>query len=142
MEMPSPKKVEKYVFWTVITSIFVICIIMFIQTWQKANESAYLSCLGSVGEGIRTSEAKNKFELSSDWKILDKEETNFLMSKIQGGDCSNYDNPVLDLWNHRINIALRKSTIYPEIVIWSNGRDGISRTNDDLVMPYGQPIPK
>ena len=57
-------------------------------------ESAYLSCLGSVGEAIRKSEAKNKFGLNADWKILSEEETTFLMSNIQGGDCSNYDNPV------------------------------------------------
>jgi len=82
------------------------------------------------------------FPVSDDWKILSESETTFSMQNIRGSDCGGFNNPILDLWNHRINIALRKSSSYPQIIIWSNGKDNISGTNDDLVIPYGQTVPK
>ena len=126
-------------------TVTILCAFSFCayDVWRKSEESAYKSCIYSVASAIQNSEArKNLFLDNSNWKILNDEETDFLMSQIQGGDCSRFDNPTLDLWNHRINIALRNSISYPEIVIWSNGRDGISRTDDDLVIPYKQSIPK
>jgi hypothetical protein len=66
------------------------------------------------------------------------------MQNVRGGDCAGFDDPKLDLQENRINIAIRKEEQgrWPPIVVWSNGRDGISRTSDDVVMPFGQEIPR
>ena len=125
--------------------IFGFCCIVYFgyNAWQEAEESAYKSCIGSVTNEIGKSEfAKNLFPASDDWKILSESETTLLMQNVRGGDCSRFDNPILDLWNNKINIALRKSSSYPQILIWSNGPDNISGTDDDLVIPHGQIIPK
>ncbi len=125
--------------------IFGFCCLVYFgyNTWQEAEESAYQSCIGSVTNEIQKSEfAKNLFPVSGDWKILSENETISLMQNVRGSDCGRFNNPILDLWNHRINIALRKSSSYPQIIIWSNGKDNISGTNDDLVTPFGQKVPK
>ncbi len=102
-----------------------------------------MSCIGSVtGEIQKLDDTKVLIPKDSNWKILSADETNLLMQKVRGGDCSNFDKPVLDLWNHRINIALRKPPNNPEIIIWSNGKDNISGTDDDLVVPYKVKVPK
>ncbi len=110
--------------------------------WRNVVEGDYLSCLGSVSNEIQTLEAtKDLTSKNNNWKILNDDEVNFLMQKVRGGDCGGFDNPILDIWNHRINIALRKSTEYPDMIIWSNGRDNVSGTEDDLIMPYGKKVP-
>jgi len=125
--------------------IFGFCCLIYFgyNTWEQSEKAAYESCIGSVTNEIQKSEfAKNLFPVSDDWKILSESETTFLMENVRGSDCGGFNNPVLDLWNHRINIALRKSPSYPQIIIWSNGKDSISGTDDDLVTPFGQKVPK
>ena len=73
---------------------------------------------------------------------MSEEEVNSLTSDVRGYDCGKNNNQNLDIWNRKINIALRKPTDKIEIILWSNGRDGILGTNDDLVIPYGQTVPK
>jgi hypothetical protein len=63
------------------------------------------------------------------------------LSQIQGYDCGGIENQTLDLWNNRINVALRKPTNRHGIIVWSNGADGKSGTEDDLVAPFGEKIP-
>ncbi len=125
--------------------IFGFCCFVYFgyNTWQEAEESAYLSCLGSVNNEIQKSEfARSLFPTSDDWKILSESKLTFLMQNVRGSDCGRFNNPILDLWNHKINIALRNSSSYPQIIIWSNGKDNVSGTDDDLVIPYGQAVPK
>ncbi len=137
------RKIIKYVVLPLTILIFCIFSFWAYNIWRGAEDSAYMSCLGSVANEIqKLDDTKALIPKDSNWKILSADETNLLMQKVHGGDCSNFDNPVLDLWNHRINIALRKSSNYPEIIIWSNGKDNISGTDDDLVMPYGVKVPK
>jgi len=73
---------------------------------------------------------------------LGESEITFSMQNVRGTNCGGFNNPALDLWNHRINIALGKSSKYPQMIIWSNGKDNISGTDDDLIVPYGQKVPK
>lgn len=134
----------------------VSCIIIFIsfsllsgaayfayEVWKSTEETAYLSCIASVATKIQKSdEGKNLAEQNQDWKILNANETDLLMSKIQGGDCGKYPNQTLDIWNRKINIALRKPENNVNVMVWSNGRDGISGTEDDLVIPWGDKAPK
>jgi hypothetical protein len=137
------KKFSDNIFTAIL--IFGFCCLIYFgyNTWQKSEEAAYESCIGSLTNEIQKSEsAKNLFPASDDWKILSESETTFLMQNVRGSDCGRFNNPILDLWNHRINIALRKSSNYPQIIIWSNGKDNISGTDDDLVVPYKQAVPK
>lgn len=113
------------------------------EVWKSAEEGAYLSCISSAANKIQKSdEGKNLAEQNQDWKILSQNETDSLMSKIHGGDCGKYPNQTLDVWNQKINIALRKPENNVYVMVWSNGRDGISGTEDDLVIPWGDKAPK
>jgi hypothetical protein len=130
----------------ILIAIFILgfcCLIYFgYNIWQEAEDSAYQSCIASVYSEIYKTEATKDLTIENkDWKILSQEEVNSLMSKVHGGDCGKYNNQTLDIWNRKINIALKKPTDRIEIIIWSNGRDGISGTEDDLVIPYGEKVP-
>jgi len=125
--------------------IFGFCCLVYFgyNTWQESEEAAYESCIGSAFSEIHKSEAtKDLIIENKDWKILSEKEINSLMAKVHGGDCGKYNNQTLDIWKRKINIALRKPADRVEVIIWSNGRDGISGTKDDLVIPYGEKVPQ
>ena len=82
---------------------------------------------------------------SEAWRIMSEKEVAFLMTQTRGTDCANFKDPSRDRWNRKINIALRRSDTTAnrvDIIMWSNGPDGKSGTDDDLVMPYGHEVPK
>jgi len=137
------QKITKYVVLPITILIFCGFIFWAYNIWRVAEDAAYMSCISSITNEIqKLDDTKVLIPKDSNWKILSADETNFLMQKVRGGDCSNFDNLILDLRNHRINIALRKPPNYPEIIIWSNGKDNISGTDDDLVVPYRVKVPK
>jgi len=138
--MSKGKKIVAIVFITLAVSF----IAFFLYHWRNsAKETAYLSCLSSIGSEVWKLEAtKNLAAKNETWKILSSEETDFLLSQAKGYDCGGIDNQTLDLWNNRIYIALRKPTNRFGIIIWSNGADKISGTEDDLVIPFGRKVPK
>ena len=106
------------------------------------KEGGYFSCISSIASEIQKLNAtKDLAGNSKDWKILSGEEVNSLISKVHGYDCS-VDNQTLDIWNNKLNIALRKPKDRIEIIVWSNGADKISGTSDDLVIPYGEKVPQ
>jgi len=113
--------------------------------WRNARANGYKSCLASLVDQVWKRESTRELaNMSSDWVILSADEVDRLMIDVKGTDCGGFDDPRLDFYGNRINIALRqeRKDRWPPIVIWSNGADGISRTDDDIVMPYGQTIPK
>ncbi|MBC7898702.1 MAG: hypothetical protein H7070_01495 [Saprospiraceae bacterium] len=122
------------------------------SVWRGAEDSAYRSCLESVGNIIQIKFSDNSFEpqeyagtllpKNASWKILSESEAEFLVNQIKGSDCSRFNNPANDPWDKTINIALRKSAGLANIIIWSNGQDGKSGTSDDLVVPYGSVVPQ
>lgn len=135
-------KADYLIFQIVVIKLFFIASILF-NVWQYFDESGYVSCLYSVaGEIEMLDKTKSLSAKSSDWKILSEEEVIALMSQIHGYDCGKTSNQTLDMWSHRINIALRRPNRRLEISVWSNGRDNISGTNDDLVFPYGEKPPQ
>ena len=117
----------------------------FYRFWQFNTEVAYFSCIASLTDTIwNQKETRNLADQHVDWHFLTDDEVNFVMKNVRGSDCARFDDPKLDPQGNRINIALRKEMKdrWPPIIIWSNGPDGVSRTKDDIVMPYGQEIPK
>lgn len=135
-------KSTKYFFLPV--TVLILCGIVFFvyYQWRLQQEHGYLSCVASIGSEIqKLNAAKDLATNNKDWKILNEEEVTSLMSQVHGYDC-NPGNQTLDLWNNKINIALRKPKDRVEIIVWSNGGDGISGTKDDLVAPYGEKVPQ
>jgi len=125
-------------------TILILCgIVSFVYyQWRLLEENGYHSCLTSVASEIQKLDAaKNLAGNNKDWKILSEEEINSLTSQIHDYNCSG-NNENLDLWNNKINIALRKPKDRVEIIIWSNGADKISGTGDDLVFPFEEKIPQ
>jgi hypothetical protein len=80
--------------------------------------------------------------VDENWRIWTPEEVASVMAQTRGGDCGRFDTPGIDRWGKQINIAVRKRDRYTDIVMWSNGPDGVTSTTDDLVMPYGGEVPK
>ena len=114
-------------------------------TWHTMRVTAYDSCLASLMKVIqRQASAQVIAARSDDWHILSTEEFDAVMTNVRGTDCGGFNDPKLDFYGNRINIALRRGNKdqWPNVIVWSNGWDGVSGTNDDSVMPYGQSIPK
>lgn len=112
--------------------------------WRQMNETGYMSCIAALTDTISGQDAAKEIQARNiDWKILDDSEFDLVMSSVKGNDCKGIADPKLDLQQQKIHIALRKKVEgrWPSIIIWSDGRDGVSNTDDDIVMPYGQKIP-
>ena len=111
--------------------------------WRSAKDTAYESCLASIAGDIEMMDrSKSLVAQSNDWKFLNNEEVSSLLSQTRGGDCGKYPDKTLDIWNRKINIALRKPATKLELFVWSNGHDGVSGTDDDLVIPWNEKVPK
>jgi hypothetical protein len=111
--------------------------------WKEMNETAYMSCLGSVSSAIKNSKSLDEFASNQpNWKILSEDETALLIQNIRGGDCVQSDNQTLDLWNRQIKVALKKQSDKISFVVWSSGADGISGTTDDIVFPEYEKVPQ
>lgn len=107
-------------------------------------ETGYPSCLGSLYAPIMRQKATQDLtETAYEWKTLSDAEFDLVMQDVRGGDCGNYDDPKLDAQGNRINIAVRRAQNdgSPTLMIWSNGRDEISGTDDDVFMPFGPRAP-
>ena len=136
------QKSEKYIVLPIIFIIlFGIAYFVYYQ-WRLMEENAYLSCISSIAGVIQKLDAAKELAGNNrNWKILSGGEVDLLLSQVHGYDCS-VDNQTLDLWNNKLNIALRKPENVVEILVWSNGRDEISGTEDDLVIPYSEKVPQ
>ena len=113
--------------------------------WRNIRASGYDSCLASLVDQVRKRDSTRELaKRSPDWIILSADEVDHLMIDVKGPDCGGFDDSRLDFYGNRINIALRQESKdrWHWVIIWSNGADGVSGTEDDIVMPYGQTIPK
>lgn len=136
-------KSTKYIVLTTIFVLFCSLFIFLYWIWREMEDAGYESCIASISSKIEQSNiTENLIGENRNWKILSEEEVIFLMSNIRGGDCGRFGDQTVDLWNRRINIALRSREYPIHVIIWSNGQDGISGTDDDLVIPYGEKLPK
>ncbi len=112
--------------------------------YRFINEEQYPSCLGSLYAPIMRQKATQDLaETAYDWKTLSDAEFELVMRDVRGGDCNNLDDPKLDAQGNRINIAVRRlqNDGSPSMMIWSNGRDEISGTDDDVFVPFGPRAP-
>jgi hypothetical protein len=128
----------------IILSAIVSTIVYFgVTIWRSTRDTAYLSCVSSLTDKVLSQEkAQLWMAENKDWKILSEEEIDLLMANVKGSDCSGIGDTRYDFWNKRINIALRTRTDKDfGIVIWSDGRDGLPATGDELVAPYGHEVP-
>jgi hypothetical protein len=130
-------------FYILFLVLFFVALI-FYQLWIAMREAAYPSCLGSIATGIQETEAVKDLTPSNgaDWKVLSEKEVDLLLSQFQPGDCLGFENTAVDFWGNRIQVALRAPTGGFDIKVWSRGPDGISSTEDDLVIPWGEKPPQ
>lgn len=101
--------------------------------WKKSERSAELSCLGSIHSA--TVEALHSGQIKSGDKArkLTKDEINDLIKQGKIGDCGSKKH-IFE--NVHIAIGEVSGTNKPSLRVWTNGDDGISGTNDDLMIPY------
>jgi len=99
---------------------------------EKAAEH---SCLGSIHTEISKTGYIQEVSASGVSRNLSREETAHVLSQIRPGDCdkTNFD-PA------QIHISINdEGGDTNGVRIWTDGRDGLSGTNDDLVMPIIYP---
>ncbi|CAN5214161.1 hypothetical protein BH20ACI2_BH20ACI2_03970 [soil metagenome] len=81
----------------------------------------------------------SRFELPADgkWKQLSDADARILLSETTPGDCGRTQDITRDLWGRKVHVALRNSSEVMKVIVWSDGYDGITGTDDDLVAPWG-----
>lgn len=120
------------------------------EVWRGAQDTAVGSCAASLHRSINELEGLGSIitEVGSEWRVLTEDESVRLMlaaSRSGSMDCGEREPSglPLDEWGNRFKVAFRRSTRGDrlEFRIWSDGRDGISRTSDDIVSPYDVQVP-
>ena len=119
--------------------------------WRQMEDAGYESCIHSVMDHLHRDLVNDRIEpkgyaltlpLDGRWKVLTVTESKAMLSQTRGSDCGGTSDITKDLWGRDSNVALRRTTERIEVVVWSNGRDGVSGTSDDIVAPHGHDIPK
>ena len=112
--------------------------------------NAYMSCLASIqsemDQGLRSRSEYTEIiwgMLPEDesWTFLRGVEVDPIVETLRPYDCGKSPDPSLDIWGNKIVIGLRRSAETVDSRAWSIGPDGIERTEDDIVMPWGKSIP-
>ena len=108
------------------------------------EDAGYESCIASVASNLHQDIELNRIvpkdyaqSLPSDgsWKILSSSDVDYVLTQTRGTDCGRTNDITRDLWGRKVNLALRRFENRTEVVIWSNGADGKSGTDDDLIFP-------
>lgn len=113
--------------------------------WRAIEKAGYDACLSSLTVAISQNEDAIKLMAeSADWRILSESEVHLVIRNLRPGDCGRIADPEFDMMGRRIHVALRRPSEEKRltIILWSNGRDGIEGTADDVIMPYGEKIPR
>lgn len=118
--------------------------------WQTMETNGYMSCLASVqsvmdqglqSQSVNTEIIWNMLPEDESWTLLRGTEVDPIVQRLAPYDCGKSPDPSLDIWGNKIVIGLRRSAKTVESRAWSVGPDGIERTKDDIVMPWGKSIP-
>ena len=139
------KLIESHLVLVSFLAIMFACGWLVVSGWRHMNDSAYASCLSSLTEAVRLNEPATKLgEKYEDWHTFSEDQVRLVLKDLKAGDCSQYEDVSLDLMGRPIRLALRKTepNRWPSVIAWSDGRDGTEGTDDDVVMPYGQKIPR
>ena len=120
--------------------LFVIGVVYFVKDeFRQADEGAELSCLSSIAAAVGSAQKAGKIQLETGTtRELTKQETESLL--VGGvGDCGRHKGAF-----DQVHIAIGNvnSVSLSRIRVWTNGRDGVSGTSDDLVIPWEENHPK
>lgn len=103
------------------------------KEWKNAKKNAELSCLASIADATSKAWQLGQIKLNEKSRELTKEEINELIKNGKKGDCSGKE---YILENLHIAIGEVNQTSKTAIRVWTNGDDGISGTNDDVIHPW------
>lgn len=136
---------------SVIASVlFFLFMLWAVSTYLKAEEAAQFSCLASTRKALNQSSSLfvPHQEVFPDYRRLKEKGYNsalLLLEQTQYPlECpptmSKSGLLLLDRWNRRVEIAVRRNEHDEyEFMVWSKGRDGISKTSDDILTPSQSP---
>lgn len=127
--------------------VTLVCTILFIgaftyYVYQKARIAATESLLGSAYKCIMR--ARDGFRATSEWRQLTTKELHEIFAHPQCHlDGTYLEGHPVDSWGQPIWGAIRaNATGAIEVVVCSNGADGISATGDDIVSSADYPSGK
>jgi hypothetical protein len=129
------KKVIIVIILLIILSIVFLLRKEFLQNKDQA-------CVVSIHQSLISKKDFFTEKATEDWKELDKNTKDKFLSSIAKSsslDCRNKDDneiPV-DSWGKSFRIAYKISNgEKKQYIVWSNGSDGVSSTQDDIISPY------
>ncbi len=133
--------------FSLLSALFVIVIVIFlvVTLWNKTENAALHSCISYVAGDL----AEHPKEIikfapdNEDWNVINEEEAKKILKNVTFGDCPDPNSQPKDMKEKNLKIAVKKNDKHSfEIMVWSRGFDNISRTDDDIVSPYGEKPPQ
>jgi len=103
------------------------------RLWKTAEESAQLSCLGSIANAAGNVWEAEQFRLKGKSRELTKEEIADLFKQGKIGDCGRVEYIFEEV---HISIGEVNKKSKTPVRVWTKGDDRISGTNDDLIFPW------
>ncbi len=103
------------------------------RLWENAEESAQLSCLGSISTATAKALQSGRLQFNEKSRELTKEEIADLIKQGKARDCGRVEY-IFEEVHISIGEVNKKSD--GKIRVWINGDDGISGTSDDLIFPW------
>lgn len=114
--------------------------------WQLLNRikrNGYHSCLASMAGAVQPvdpAEIRKIAGPTSGWRLLDESATDRIFELAHPTDCSEADSarPLRDMWGNRVKLRIRLHSADRgfDLVVSSDGPDGVSATADDLTIPW------
>jgi hypothetical protein len=109
--------------------------------WQRTESGQSFVTAASIQAAI-SSDFTNQIQaignVGDQWKILTDEQYDALISRLaQRRELSGPEDwkagmVLTDAWGKRFHVAVKRD----DLVVWSNGPDGIENTSDDVISPH------
>lgn len=102
------------------------------EVWLSSDEAAVLSCLSSINAATGSSTVAREILSGNSTRELTSNEISQILSE-RALDCS-----TVELNPNELHVAVGNINAKSKnpVRVWQNGRDGISGTGDDLIIPY------
>lgn len=101
--------------------------------YRSVKEGGDLSCISSSAGATGRAVADHRIELNEKSRELTGDEIKIILDEYKPGDCSRTEPTLKDI---HIAIGEVNKVSKSPIRVWTNGRDGVSGTSDDLVIPW------
>ena len=127
-------------FIAVATILLIVFMMIVVVEYRKGQDVATRSTVLSLSKAVESSDVTQFVAESNVAKVLDDGEYRQVMHDLRERSLDTRpgqrlgDDYLVDLWGNRFEMSIaRNADAEPTVQVWSRGRDGVSRTRDDIV---------